>query len=107
MPLRTTHLLLCFALFFGAEASLIHAAQPFAIGINIQGTDNSTTPATPIAPMTASESAGVFPQTNWNNIAGDETLNTQTTPQALADNTGAATTATVVWDSDHTSSNTG
>jgi hypothetical protein len=43
--------------------------------------------------MGAVESAGVTARTNWNNASGA----TRSTPQALVDETGATTTASVTW----------
>lgn len=56
-----------------------------AIGIDFSGSGT--------AAMTAAESAGVVPKKNWNNAAGAS----RTTPLALTDETGVATTATVTW----------
>lgn len=56
-----------------------------SIGINFVG-------ASP-TPMAASETAGVVDQANWNNA----TSTTRTTPLALVDASGAASTATATW----------
>jgi hypothetical protein len=58
---------------------------PGAIGINFVGGDPNA--------IGASETAGVVPQTHWNNAAGS----TRTSPLALVDQTGAATGAKVTW----------
>jgi hypothetical protein len=47
--------------------------------------------------MSAAESAGVVPATNWNNATGA----TRTTPLPLNDGTGAATGAAITWRSDN------
>jgi hypothetical protein len=60
-----------------------------SIGINFVGNGVS---------MGAVESAGVIPKANWNNGTGA----TRSTPLALANDTGAATGATVTWTSDNT-----
>src|SRR6185436_11927100 len=60
-----------------------------AIGVDFVG--NGTA-------MSATESAGVVPKTNWNSATGA----TRTTALALNDDTGAATAATITWTSDNT-----
>ena len=56
-----------------------------SIAINFVGTSPT--------PMGAAETAGVITQPNWNNATGAN----GSTPMALVDRTGAATSATVTW----------
>jgi len=56
-----------------------------AIGVNFVGSSPTI--------MAAAESAGVVPQANWNNASGAS----RSTALALADDTGAATTARITW----------
>jgi len=49
-----------------------------------------------VTPMGSAESAGVVAKTNWNNAAGSSG-----TGQALHDETGAATSATLTWTANH------
>jgi len=65
------------------------AAQ--SIGIDFQGRANS---GSPVAPMAATESAGVVPQTHWNSV-DDQAQNNTGTSSPLNDSTGAATAVTV------------
>ena len=58
-----------------------------AIGVSFVGSST--------VPMAATESAGVVPQTNWNNAAGAS----RTSDLALVDASGNPTTATVTWSS--------
>ena len=60
-------------------------AEGAAIGINFLGTHAT--------PMAATESAGVVPQTRWNNATGS----TRSVPLALVDAAGQSTSATVTW----------
>jgi hypothetical protein len=57
------------------------------VGINFVGTSSSI--------MAPSESAGVLPMTHWNNATGA----TRSTPLALIDGSGNATTAAITWTS--------
>jgi len=59
--------------------------QPSPIGIDFNGNSTSV--------MAASETAGVVAQSHWNSGAGA----VRTTPLALADASGRATTASVTW----------
>ena len=58
---------------------------PTAIGVKFRGTSTTT--------MAEIESAGVVPQSHWNNAAGAA----RSTPLALVDGAGAPTTASVTW----------
>ena len=82
----------------GAVAGIASLSAPGAqaaqIGVDFFGGGGSAASSV----MAASESAGVIPQTNWNSFSG----NIQATPQALVDSAGAATGATVVWNSNNT-----
>ena len=70
------------------SATLRIATGPVrAIGVSFVGSS--------IVPMAATESAGVVPQTNWNNAVGAS----QTSDLALVDASGNPTTATVTWSS--------
>jgi len=60
-------------------------AIPSAIAINFLGASTAL--------MAATETAGVVPQTHWNNAMGA----TRGTPLALVDAAGTATTASVTW----------
>ena len=60
-----------------------------AISINFVGDDGLS--------MGAAESAGVVAKANWNNATGA----TRTTPFALRDDTGAATSTTLTWSSNN------
>jgi len=62
-----------------------------AISINFVGNG--------VTPMGSSESAGVVAKTNWNNAAG-----ANGSGQALNDETGASTSASLTWTADHLSS---
>jgi len=73
---------------FGAFTSS-HASS---IGLDFGSGANGSADPDP-SPMAASESAGVVPQTNWNNLVGLS----QATPQALLNDQGLATGATVTW----------
>ncbi|HEY7115969.1 MAG TPA: PEP-CTERM sorting domain-containing protein [Tepidisphaeraceae bacterium] len=90
--LKRRHLLLAAAMGL-LPASVSQAA---VIGIDFFGGGGGGGVAA--TQMGATESAGAIPSTNWNSL----TNNTQATPQALMDSTGAATTATVTWNSNNT-----
>src|SRR4051812_35102954 len=68
-----------------ATAAVGALAEGAAIGINFLGASTAT--------MAATETAGVVPQTHWNNGIGA----TRSTPLALINAAGEPTTATVTW----------
>src|SRR5437870_5235360 len=86
-----------------AIASYFQARAATSIGVNFQGRDGSTAgtaasnPGTP--PLNTSETAGVVPQGNWNNVddAHDYTPVENGTTPALVDSTGAATPVTLTF----------
>src|SRR5678815_705959 len=78
----------CALLTFGGFASTYASS----IGLDFGSGANGSADPDP-SPMAASESAGVVPQTNWNNLVGLS----QATPQALLNDQGLATGATVTW----------
>lgn len=69
----------------GIQIVPVAVVLPAAIGINFLGTSTAL--------MAATETAGVVPQTHWNNAPGA----TRSTPLALVDAANASTTATVTW----------
>jgi hypothetical protein len=86
------------ALLMGAAVAAGFGAAPGAlaaqIGIDFWGGGGSNASSA----MTPAEVAGVVPQANWNSFTGAA----QATAQALVDDAGAATGATVVWLSNNT-----
>jgi hypothetical protein len=70
------------------------AASAATISVDWFGTGG----AAGVTQMTPAETAGVVPVANWNSFEGTDS----TSAQALVDSTGAATGATVTWDSNNT-----
>ncbi|HEX7361421.1 MAG TPA: PEP-CTERM sorting domain-containing protein [Bryobacteraceae bacterium] len=78
--------------------SLTSSAWASSIGVNFSGTANDGSPSMCLpCNLAPSETAGVIPQANWNNEAGDSGG-----PVTLVDNSGANTTALVSWSANNT-----
>jgi hypothetical protein len=77
------------ALLGSADIFSSHAAS---IGLDFGSGANGSADPDP-SPMGAGDVAGVVPQANWNNLVGLS----QATPQALLNDQGLATGATVTW----------
>jgi hypothetical protein len=85
--------------------SFVSVAKSAGIGVDFYGMGGGG--GTLQSQMSATETAGVVPLSNWNSFApvGQATGGTpgsQATPQPLVDNSGAASGASVVWTANNT-----
>jgi hypothetical protein len=94
MTLRSLRALPTFAaaLFLLVFSGDFTSSQASSIGLDFGSGANGSADPDP-SPMTASDVAGVVPQANWNDLVGLS----QATPQALLNDQGLATGATVTW----------
>ncbi len=84
--------LFCGAVFFAtASVSFSPAYGAASIGLNFVGGNNNGTDT-----LIPTLSAGVVPQTNWNNLTGSNT-NSTADGVTVVDSTGAATGVTALW----------
>ena len=68
-----------------------------AIGLKFVGTSTQAPWSLELGTLAPADAAGFLPVQNWNNSATASQVNTQTSPLALKDNTGSATTTTATW----------
>jgi hypothetical protein len=85
-----------YALLLGAVSGVLSVSQSKAATISIDWFGGGGSAASSM--MDPTEVAGALPASNWNSL----TPAVQATPQALVDSNAAATTATVIWNSNNT-----
>jgi hypothetical protein len=85
----------------GTSGLLTHSA-PVTLKVNAGGTGTAAAISVHFVgngtAMGSTETAGVVPETNWNQAAGASSA----TPLSLLDSTGSTTTATITWAADNT-----
>ncbi len=92
--MKKSYLVKCFCRSLLLAVSLVTSASAASIGLNLVGQDNPGTSGALSLPSTLS--AGVVPQTNWNNLPGNNTNNVAQSV-TIVDNLGNSTAVGVSW----------